>query len=108
MTDDCYCRAHAVSRRDLLKSVGVATAASALPVDVLSQAAAPPRARLETLTDTEADVLDAIVARLIPTDANGPGATEARAARYIDRALGGALSASRDAYRAGLAHILGV
>ena len=33
----------------------------------------------------------------------GPGATEARAAHYIDRALGGALASSRDAYRNGLA-----
>src|SRR5207237_6541918 len=31
------------------------------------------------------------------------GAREARAARYIDRALGGALASSRQAYTAGLA-----
>ena len=37
-------------------------------------------------------MLEAICARIIPTDANGPGASEARAAHYIDRALGGALS----------------
>jgi gluconate 2-dehydrogenase gamma chain len=48
-------------------------------------------------------ILEAVVARLIPTDANGPGATEARAAHYIDRALGGALASSRQAYTAGLA-----
>jgi gluconate 2-dehydrogenase gamma chain len=48
-------------------------------------------------------VLEAICARLIPTDANGPGATEARAARYIDRALGGALQSARPAYASGLA-----
>jgi gluconate 2-dehydrogenase gamma chain len=40
---------------------------------------------------------------LIPSDAGGPGAREAGAARYIDGALGGALAASRDAYNAGLA-----
>src|SRR5207253_3652590 len=61
------------------------------------------REPLEHLTAAEADVLDAVVARLIPTDANGPGATEARAAHYIDRALGGALASSRPAYAAGLA-----
>jgi gluconate 2-dehydrogenase gamma chain len=61
------------------------------------------REPLENLTATEADLLEAIVARLIPTDANGPGATEARAAHYIDRALGGALASSRQAYTAGLA-----
>ena len=61
------------------------------------------REPLENLTATEADLLEAIVARLIPSDANGPGATEARAAHYIDRALGGALASSRQAYTAGLA-----
>ena len=71
----------------------------------MAQVAAPARGPLETLTPVEADILDAIVARLIPTDANGPGATEARAARYIDRALGGALASSRDRYRDGLAAV---
>ena len=37
------------------------------------------------------------------TGENGPGATEARAAYYIDRALGGALASSRETYAAGLA-----
>src|SRR4051794_32419619 len=60
------------------------------------------REPLENLTATEADLLEAIVARLIPTDANGPGAAEARAAHYIDRALGGALASSRPAYTSGL------
>jgi Gluconate 2-dehydrogenase subunit 3 len=49
---------------------------------------------LETLTATEADTLEAIVACLIPSDENGPGATEARAAHYIDRALIGPLRTS--------------
>ena len=47
--------------------------------------------------------MDAIVARLIPTDAHGPGATEAHAVAYIDRALGDALKSSRSAYADGLA-----
>ncbi|MGH9142819.1 MAG: gluconate 2-dehydrogenase subunit 3 family protein [Vicinamibacterales bacterium] len=64
---------------------------------------AAPRGPLEHLTASEADLLEAIVARLIPSDANGPGATEARAAHYIDRALGSALASSRQAYTAGLA-----
>ena len=65
--------------------------------------ASPRREPLENLTAAEFDILDAIVARLIPTDEQGPGAVEARAAHYIDRALGGALAASRQAYSAGLA-----
>src|SRR5262249_35781320 len=98
-----------VSRRHLFKQVGIAGAAAALsaaaPTAATTQGAAepatsrlsathPPTPRLEaleTLTAAEADALEAIVGRLIPTDENGPGATEARAAHYIDRALTGAL-----------------
>jgi gluconate 2-dehydrogenase gamma chain len=58
---------------------------------------------LESLTASEADTLQAIVARLIPADENGPGAAEAGAAHYIDRALGGPLRGFREAYAAGLA-----
>ena len=36
----------------------------------------PVRESLETLTAAESDTLEAIVARLIPTDENGPGAAE--------------------------------
>src|SRR5258706_13579575 len=113
-----------ISRRDLLKRAALVSAAAAAPHDGLrafhsstgsgrGQAgdldtrldahAVAAREPLESLTATEADLLDAIVARLIPTDANGPGATEARAVHYIDRALGGALSSSRQAYTSGLA-----
>ena len=108
---------HGVSRRDLLKRAGIAGAALTIPLapaatgDAAAQAKpAPPetpqvmkREPLENLSAAEADLLEAICARIIPTDANGPGAREARAAHYIDRALGGALKESREAYRAGLA-----
>jgi gluconate 2-dehydrogenase gamma chain len=120
-----------VSRRSLFKQVGLAGAAVALsgaaPAVATAQVAAPepvtsgavPKAAgqqaaaapppmprleaLETLTAAEADTLEAIVARLIPTDENGPGATEARAAYYIDRALTGPLRGSRAAYAANFA-----
>ena len=107
-----------VSRRDLLKRAGLAGAALTIPVTpaipgelrekpqssaAAKPAAAPRREPIENLTAYEADLLEAICARIIPTDANGPGAREARAAHYIDRALGGALSSSRQAYSAGLA-----
>jgi gluconate 2-dehydrogenase gamma chain len=65
--------------------------------------AAPRREPMENLTAAEADMLEAICARIIPSDKNGPGAREARAAHYIDRALGGALKESREAYRSGFA-----
>jgi gluconate 2-dehydrogenase gamma chain len=91
-----------ISRRDVLKRVGIAGAAAAVPIDALAQATREP---FETLTAAEGATLEAIVARLIPTDANGPGATEARAARYIDRALGGFLAPFLVAYRGGLSGI---
>jgi len=103
-----------VSRRDLLRRAGLAGAAltipvaPAMPAPVEEQAkpAAPlavMREPIENLTAAEMDVLEEICARIIPTDANGPGAREARAAHYIDRALGGFLAPSKPAYTAGLA-----
>jgi gluconate 2-dehydrogenase gamma chain len=107
-----------VTRRDLLKQAGLAGAAltipasAAFPADTVVEAphkvvpyeqAWARREPLENLTAAESDLLEAICARMIPTDANGPGAREARAAHYIDRALGGALASSRQAYTAGFA-----
>ena len=107
-----------VSRRDLLRRAGLAGAALTIPITLAQpsdageqakpaaaapQPAAPRREPIENLTAAEAATLEAISARLIPTDTNGPGAREARAAHYIDRALGGALKESREAYRAGFA-----
>jgi gluconate 2-dehydrogenase gamma chain len=108
-----------VSRRELLKRVGAAAvmpprillplvSPTGDPLPALAQAPGGSSAStLETLTAVEAETLAAIAARLIPTDSNGPGATEARAAQYIDRALGGALAAFRETYRAGLASLDG-
>jgi len=107
-----------ISRRDLLKRAAAVGAVSAVsPEAGIHEAIAGPaeagphvqaataarREPLENLTAGEMDILDAVVARLIPTDTNGPGATEARATHYIDRALGGALASSRAAYTSGLA-----
>lgn len=111
-----------ISRRDLLKKAGAAGAASvATPMAVLSvagaaseasaqtvsQNAGPPRRQeaLENMTAADADLLDAVLDRLIPSDEHGPGAREARVIHYIDRALGGALASSRPAYTAGLASL---
>ena len=100
----------AVSRRELLKRLTMAGAVVlALPEfdrvlafqREVQKAAAP----AGVLSATEAAILAAVCARIIPTDEYGPGAAEARAAEYIDRALGGWLAPSRDAYTAGLAAI---
>ena len=103
---------HDLSRRDLFKTVGAGAAAAVAgaplaPSTAVAQAhpAVAQLEALETLTATEADILEAVCARLIPSDENGSGAAEARAAHYIDRALTGPLRTSRDAYAAGLAAI---
>jgi gluconate 2-dehydrogenase gamma chain len=100
-----------MARREMLKRVSVAGAVAAVPATELAKPAqaqskpapAPLREALETLTAAEADVLEAVVARIVPTDSNGPGAAEARAAHYIDRALTGPLASSKAAYVSGLA-----
>ncbi len=101
-----------VSRRELIKRALMAGAAAVVPTGALAHAGSGQSSletetldAFETLTQTEAETLQAIVARLIPTDEHGPGARDARADRYIDRALGGALSASRQAYADGLAGV---
>ena len=106
----------AFSRRELLRRVGLAGAAAmALPDlsrvllfrrEVLASQQTPvadPQA--PTLSTAEMVTLTAVCARIIPTDENGPGATEAHASQYIDRSLGGWLAPSREAYADGLALI---
>jgi len=114
MSRDDLVDARGFSRRVLLARTVRFGAGAIVPVEMLvrtsraaaaaAQGAAAPEP-LETLTAAEAATLDAIAARLVPTDENGPGAAEARATRYVDRALGGALADSREAYRTGLAAI---
>jgi gluconate 2-dehydrogenase gamma chain len=118
-----------ISRRELLKRAGAAGAAVVLPGALQAEppaapsssgvalpvlpsaadgatvpgAALPLRRQLPiTLSSWEFEILDAMIARLIPSDEMGPGAREAGAIHYIDRELGGALSAQREAYRSGL------
>ncbi len=103
-----------LSRRDVLKIAGTAAvatagaAASPEPADAVTREQLPrtrpkpPREPLKALTAHEADLLDRIAELMVPSDENGPGATEAMAVRYIDRALASALTEQRDAYRVGL------
>ena len=119
--------AQIMSRRALLRRAGAAGAAAAAgaagvsagpekPPEVVTPATpaeqAPGSAQApapdlpppyEQLTAEEADLLEAIADQLIPSDDLGPGAVAAGAVVYVDRALGGALSESRGAYRTGLA-----
>lgn len=110
-----------VSRRDLIKRVGAVAGAAVVggvaatpavavdpPMAGMNHAASDPTLpealqAFETLNANEVEALKAMVARIIPSDENGPGAAEAHAAHYIDRALAGPLAASRIAYANGLA-----
>ena len=114
MSDDDNDGLRNAGRREMLKRVGAAGATVAVattelvrPADAAEPQRAHPPAReaLETLTAVESDTLEAIVARLIPSDESGPGAAEARAAHYIDRALTGPLASFRQTYTAGLAAV---
>src|SRR5437879_8710649 len=99
------------TRRQMLERVGaiIGIAAFAPRAFVQRQARAQGLAglgnALVSLTTTEAETLRAVIARLIPADENGPGALEARADRFIDRGLGGALKNLRSVYSSGLAAI---
>jgi len=104
------------SRRNLLKSAGVVGAAMASSVTATQVLAADSssenspthpeiREARETLTAAEVDTLEAIVDRILPSDENGPGAREARAAHYIDRSLASDNANSRHNYAIGLTAI---
>ena len=95
-----------VSRRALLKRAGVAAGAAAVTGGV-SFAAAPAQAvreldQLEALTASQAATVTAMVSRLIPTDAAGPGAADAKVTRFIDRALASAYKINIPDYNVGL------
>jgi hypothetical protein len=84
------------SRRELLgrgTAMGVVITIPAVGTATLDTAlaAAAPKAAAALSADQSA-VLRAIVARLVPADANGPSGTDAGAAAYIEKALGGGLA----------------
>jgi gluconate 2-dehydrogenase gamma chain len=101
-----------LSRRSFFKAAGGAAAALAAHPEALAApprkpaaapAAAAPAAWLFFRPD-EAAFIEAATERLIPADANGPGAREAGVASYIDRQLAGAWGAGERLYRSGPWH----
>ncbi len=101
-----------LSRRNMLKGAGLAGAAllsgasGTLAAQHSQNTASVQRIAVaeafETLTAAESTALDALASRIIPNDDGTPGAYEARAVHYIDRALAGALAESREQYAIGL------
>jgi gluconate 2-dehydrogenase gamma chain len=96
-----------ISRREFLRGAALGAAGVAVAPALLTtltgtaSAEAPPKA----LTASEFQVLTALVDRLIPADATGPGAVEARAHVYIDQALAGDYKAALPSYKQNLAAV---
>jgi gluconate 2-dehydrogenase gamma chain len=74
-------------------------------VDGAGEAGAEATFVLVALAVSEAEALQALLARMIPSDDLGPGAVEAGVMRYIDRALGSEAGEQLDFLRANLAAV---
>jgi len=104
----------ATTRRAFLRATGSAGAAFLLS-DIVqvrealawaaSQRDLPPPQSFRNLTARQAATLDAIARRIIPSDDGLPGAAEAGAIHYIDRAIEGFASASKPVIEKGIADI---
>ena len=102
-----------ISRRTFIKVAGAAAAtfkaaepgagdtATASHASPAATRTTSPRATYSFLNAQEARFIEAAVARLIPSDDTGPGASEAGVANYIDKQLGGAWGAGERLYRSG-------
>jgi gluconate 2-dehydrogenase gamma chain len=105
-----------LSRRSFFKAAGAGAAAIAGNAHALTHGeAAHSGAGAQAATGTtpaaataytffrpdEARFIEAACARLIPADANGPGAIEAGVPHYMDKQLGGAWGAGERLYRSG-------
>jgi gluconate 2-dehydrogenase gamma chain len=90
----------AVSRRSLLRALGVTMAAAAVPFDWADVQQAWPRAPASAFfSAAEAADIGAVAAQIVPAD-DSPGAREAGAVDFIDRALATFLSRLAADYRA--------
>jgi gluconate 2-dehydrogenase gamma chain len=103
-----------LSRSALLKRAAVVSVAAAVPavgtaLFGVADAATVASTRQAALTPAQNGVLEALVNRLIPADANGPSGTDAGVAAYISHSLTGGLAggiaATAPLYAAGLAAV---
>jgi gluconate 2-dehydrogenase gamma chain len=105
-----------LTRRSFFKAAGATAAAVTAKAHALTHAEAEPqRATAEPapvdggqpaptymfFRPDEARFIEAATERLIPADANGPGAMAAGVPNYIDKQLGGAWGAGERLYRSG-------
>ena len=95
-----------VSRRTFLKgtagTLAVLATQSAFELDAR---AAREAEGFQFFTPEEADTFEAIAARIWPGDEDDPGAREAGAVHYVDRALAGPYAELQHAYRVALDHL---
>ena len=102
----------AITRRDMIGGVtlaGVALSTGAL-IPISEIKAAPQAAAAEAKTSSaflpeQRRILEAFVDRIIPRDENGPGALDAGAADYIDRAFVEFLGAEKESFAQGIAAV---
>jgi gluconate 2-dehydrogenase gamma chain len=105
------------SRSELLRRAAVTSVVVAVPAVGTAQvgiagaatAATAATKRAAALTPAQNGVLEALVNRLIPADANGPSGTDAGVAAYISHSLAGGLAggiaATAPLYTAGLSAV---
>lgn len=90
------------TRREVLQYGAVAGAAVALPGLLDARHGSLPvhlaASSLKTFSASQAQTVEALVERLVPSDASGGGASEAGVLRYIDRALAGDYAALAPLY----------
>ena len=100
-----------ISRRQILRRGGAFAAAAAVGVPLAAEQTADAQAaelvgsQLKVLSSSQAQTLEAVLERLLPTDATGPGAKEANVLRYIDWSLAGDLSVFKTPYAMAIAAI---
>src|SRR5262249_10538719 len=102
-------RAGLLSRREVIgrgTALGLVIAVPAAGTATLERAlAAVVPAAASALTPDQSAVLRALVARLVPADANGPSGADAGAAIYIETALKGALADLASLYSSSLSAV---
>jgi gluconate 2-dehydrogenase gamma chain len=98
-----------VTRRELIGGVALAGAALAtgalIPISEIQaapQASAAVAKSAPAFLPEQRRILEALIDRIIPRDENGPGALDAGAADYIDRAFVEFIAAEKDSFVQGL------
>ena len=109
MDEEAGARGQGLSRAEVIKRAGRLGAVAALPTGAIgavgtttADAAVEAASALRALSPAEAATLEAVLERLLPSDATGPGAKEANVLRYVDWSLAGELSMFRAPYATAL------